>query len=107
VKQEPVYTVAIAKAKPGKEAELEKLISELVKSTHQETGCLTYRFHKSLTNPNVFIAFEKWATKEALDSHLQTPHVGKALQKKEELMESIEIIPMSGLNFGNPSKESL
>src|SRR5438128_1909016 len=70
-----VTVLARAKAKPGREAELEQAMRAVVMPTHQEAGCLRYTVHRSLVDPSVFITVEHWTSKEAIDGHFATGHV--------------------------------
>lgn len=51
-------------------AELKKLIAP----TLLEEGCLGYDLHQDNNNPALFLFFENWASKAALDQHMQTAH---------------------------------
>lgn len=70
-----LVVVAEAKAKPGKADELRSRLQSLLAPTRAEQGCVTYNMHESLEEPGRFLAFEHWKSKEALDEHLQTPHL--------------------------------
>ena len=67
--------MARAKAKPGREAELEQAMRAVVVPTHQESGCLRYALHRSLLDPSIFMIVEHWTSKEAVDQHFATAHV--------------------------------
>ena len=67
--------MARAKAKPGREAELEQAMRAIVVPTHQESGCLRYALHRSLLDPSIFMTVEHWTAKEAVDQHFATAHV--------------------------------
>ena len=89
-----INVVATIKAKAGKEKELENVLTSLVMETHKEPGCLTYALHRSVNNAATFIFVEKWASETALNSHLQSPHIAKAMAQKEALIESLDIAPL-------------
>jgi len=78
--------VARAKAKPGREAELEQAMRAVVIPTHQEAGCLRYAVHRSLLDPSIFMTIEHWTSKEAVDQHFATAHVQALLKKVPELL---------------------
>lgn len=81
-----VTVLARAKAKPGREAELEQAMRAVVIPTHQEAGCLRYTVHRSLVDPSVFITVEHWTTKEAIDEHFATGHVQTLLKHAPDLL---------------------
>ena len=78
--------MARAKAKPGREAELEQAMRAVVTPTHQEAGCLRYTVHRSVIDPSEFATIERWISKEAVDQHFATPHVQALLKKVPDLL---------------------
>lgn len=58
----------------GQEAAFERLIAPLVRATRAERGCRVYRVYASLETPLERMFVEEWASREALESHFQTPH---------------------------------
>ncbi len=50
---------------------------EQIVETRKEPGCIAYDFYESQTEPNTFVFNERWASKEAIDFHFQTPHIKK------------------------------
>ncbi|MBZ0137788.1 MAG: antibiotic biosynthesis monooxygenase [Planctomycetes bacterium] len=67
--------VAKVRAKTGREAEVESELSKLVAATRKENGCLNYDLHRSQTEPNVFLFYENWTDRAALDAHAASPHM--------------------------------
>ena len=45
------------------------------RATQQEEGCLSYRFHADLEDPNTFFLFEEWESQEHLNAHFKTEHM--------------------------------
>jgi quinol monooxygenase YgiN len=78
--------MARAKAKPGREAELEQAMRAVVAPTHQEAGCVRYTVHRSVIDPSEFVTIESWTSKEAVDHHFATPHVQALLKKVPDLL---------------------
>jgi quinol monooxygenase YgiN len=78
--------VARVKAKPGREADLEREFRAVVGPTHSESGCLRYTLHRSLEDPTLFITIERWSSKEAIDKHFGTPHIQSLLKKAGDLL---------------------
>lgn len=97
--------VARAKAKPGKEKELEKELRAVVEPTHREAGCLRYALHRSTQDPGLLIMIERWASRETWDRHFATPHIQKLLEKIPDLIVSPpEISVLESLPEGEPDK---
>ena len=73
-KGQKMIIVAKLKAKSGKEAETEKVLTEMVAKVKGEEGTLSYTLHRLKKDPSVFMFYEKYKNKDALDSHASTPH---------------------------------
>ena len=82
----PVTVVAVLKAKPGKEEDLRSALLGLVEPTRAENGCLQYDLHVSTEAPGEFVFYENWASRAALDEHMQTPHLTAVAGRVDELM---------------------
>jgi len=72
-----VVVIATAKAKPGKESELERALREVAKPTRQQSGCVRFSLYRSEDDRGVIVAVERWKTKADHDRHLQGPHFQK------------------------------
>jgi quinol monooxygenase YgiN len=103
-----VTVIARAKAKTGKERELEQELRAVVSPTHEETGCLRYALHRSMEDPASFMVIERWTSKQALDQHLSTPHVQTLFKKVPSLVAAPpEISVFELLPEGLPEKSRL
>lgn len=71
--------VAIIPAKPETEDAVRAALQALVVETRQQEGCLAYDLFESSSSPDTFVMVERWASQEALDQHLASPHVAEAL----------------------------
>ena len=80
-----ITVVATFEAKPGQEAKLREALLGLLAPTRREAGCLNYDLHQSPEEPAKFLFHENWASKEALDAHLKSPHVAVLLPRVDEL----------------------
>lgn len=69
-----ITITAKIKAKKGNEAELEAALTALVKKVNAEEGTLEYVLNKSLKDPCVFMVFEVYKDKAALDHHGSTDY---------------------------------
>ncbi len=52
-------------------AELEKLIP----ITRAEAGCIQYDLHQDNENPNYFMFYENWESRELWQTHMQAQHL--------------------------------
>ena len=71
--------IASAKAKPGKEKDLENALREAAKPTRRQPGCMQFSLFRMQDNPQVIIGFERWSSKTDHDRHLQGAHIQKLM----------------------------
>ena len=103
-----VVVVGTFKAEPGKEAEALEAFKALVEPTHAEDGCILYALHRGTDDPSRLTFVERWASREALDAHLTTPHVAALLERAEALFgDSPDITVFEAVPGGEHSKGSL
>ena len=80
-----ITVVATFQARPGKETELKNALIGLVAPTRKEAGCINYDLHALPEDPAKFLFHENWASKAALDAHLQSAHIKALLPRVDEL----------------------
>jgi quinol monooxygenase YgiN len=85
MQNDAVRVVARVVAKSDKVEELRALLRGLLEPTRKERGCVTYELLQNKTDPTDFTFVEEWASDAAVDAHLQTPHVQRALAKLPDL----------------------
>lgn len=73
-------------AKPEKREELLRILSAQVAPTRAEAGCINYDFHSDTADPNVFVFYENFASREALDDHLKQPHLRPLTNRIDNLL---------------------
>ena len=83
---ETVRVVARITAQPDKIAELKSLLIGLIAPTRGERGCVSYQLCQSKDDPAEFVFIEEWASAQAIDSHMRTPHVQAAFAKAPSLL---------------------
>jgi quinol monooxygenase YgiN len=103
-----VVVVGSFNARPGKEAEAVQVFEALVEPTHREEGCILYALHQGADDRRRLAFIERWASRELLNTHLQSAHVKKALERVEELFgDSADIVVYQALPGGETEKGSL
>jgi quinol monooxygenase YgiN len=78
--------VATLVAKPEKRSELLDILLSQVAPSRAEAGCVNYDFHCDKEDPNVFVFYENWVNREALDRHLKEPHLHHLMARRDELL---------------------
>lgn len=80
--------VAFLRAKPGMEKELGMLLQSLVAPSRAEAACINYDVHQSDDDPTLFVMYENWTSRAALDAHFGMPYLKAAAPVLRELLQS-------------------
>ncbi|MGQ9898464.1 MAG: putative quinol monooxygenase [Acidobacteriota bacterium] len=88
----PIVVLAHFRAKSEYVAKLRALLTDLIRATRREPGCLQYDLHVATDDPTAFVLIEQWASPAALEAHLAQPHTQKALRTASEwLAEPVQV----------------
>ncbi|EGR9012530.1 antibiotic biosynthesis monooxygenase [Vibrio parahaemolyticus] len=79
-----IHLVAEVKAYPDSKDQVVNLLAGLLEPTRQEEGCCQYELYLDQKVEGLFMFQEIWASQEALDKHLQSPHMAMFLETLEE-----------------------
>ncbi len=95
-----MYTIiGTVTARPETREELATLLAAQVAPTRAEEGCINYDFHVDATNPCVFVFYENWTSRAALDAHLAMPHLQPLFSQLDRLLAcQVEIRPLTMLS---------
>jgi quinol monooxygenase YgiN len=100
-----VVVVAIVTAAEGKSAQAEALVRTIIPPTHAEDGCITFALHRDLDNPGTLILVERWTSREALDRHLATEHLGAFRAQMPSVAGApVQVMVMEALPEGDAIK---
>ena len=86
-----------AKARPEKAEAFEALFRAYVEPSRAEPGCIEYHMLRDKEDPSLFVFYEIWASKDALDVHSALPHMKDFAEKRMEYLErdfDIQLIDM-------------
>ena len=83
-----VHVLARFAARPGKEDALKAVLLALIPPTRRELGCYQYDLLINNTDPRQLCFVERWDDNAALDQHLETQHLKKALDQMQDLVET-------------------
>ena len=79
-------------AKPERREELLGILLAQVPPTRAEAGCISYDFHCDSKDPNVFVFYENFVSRQALDEHLKMPYLKPLFAHLDELLaKSVDI----------------
>ena len=60
----------------GEIARLAPAFEKNIAATRAEPGCAAYSYAVDLLDPNLLHVAEEWSGEEAVDAHMQAPHMG-------------------------------
>lgn len=87
--------VATIVANPGSvdlvRAELEKLVP----ITRAEDGCLQYDLHNDNEDPNRFLFYETWTSRELWQAHMNAPHLAAYMKATEGAVAEFTLYEMT------------
>ena len=79
--------VAHLRAQGGKGAQLGEALMGLIEPTRAEPGNISYQLLASLDDERDFTFIEEYRDGDALDAHMNTPHVQAAMAAMPELVD--------------------
>jgi quinol monooxygenase YgiN len=95
-----MYTIlGTVTARPETRDELATLLQAQVAPTRAEPGCINYDFHVDAADPCVFVFYENWTSRAALDVHLAMPHLRPLFSQLDRLLaRPVDIRPLTMLS---------
>lgn len=95
-----MYTIiGTVTARPETSDELHALLQAQVAPTRAEAGCINYDFHVDAADPCVFVFYENWTDRAALDAHLAMPHLQPLFLQLDRLLACpVDIRPLTMLS---------
>ncbi len=86
-----VVEVAWYRARAGAAEAVIAAMREAAARAGEEPGCLAYRFHQSVDDPDAFLVYEAYVDEAAMEAHLETAHFREIVQGRvNPLLESRE-----------------
>lgn len=70
---------------PAKRDKAIEVVTTCMEATRAEEGCESYAFSGDLNDPGRFYVSEQWASQEAMDTHMQTPHLAALMGAMGEI----------------------
>lgn len=83
----PVAVYGFARAKAGKERELEEAIRAIIPAVRAEQGYEQYAVHTTEEAPGAFAFYERWSSGKDIARHVQQPHMQDYFGKLGDLVE--------------------
>lgn len=103
-----IVVTVLFRAQPGREADAEAAFAEVMPPTHAEEGCVRFALHRVAGEPGRYLLVERWATREALDQHIATPHIAAFRARGADIWaEPPQLTVADPLPVGDPAKATL
>lgn len=90
--QNKLYVTAQVTTHQDNVKKVAKLLSQLANHSMAESGCIHYQILQSAEQPNVFMTFETWESKQAEQLHWEMEHLKSTLSELTPLLLSDAII---------------
>lgn len=78
--------IARLTAKPDTANTLGEALRGLIAPTLKEEGALEYRLHRDADDPNVWILYESWRSRDDLDAHFERPYTKALMSRFPDLL---------------------
>ena len=91
--------IATITVKPEYYAAFQPILKKLVEESRKEAGCIHYELNQSISNPNVYVVIESWASQAAIDSHNATPHFVEFATFAKDHVDGLDICVAKPVNF--------
>ncbi|MCX8656629.1 antibiotic biosynthesis monooxygenase [Gilliamella sp. B2894] len=75
------------------------IFKKLVEASRKEADCIHYELNQSITDPNVYVVIETWASQAAIDRHNATPHFVEFATFAKRHVEGLEICVVKPVNL--------
>jgi len=76
------------------DGEIERLKPDFaanIAATRGEAGCAAYAYSVDVADPNLLHVAEEWSSEEAIDAHMQSPHMGALFAALGHSVASIRV----------------
>ena len=70
-------------AKSEKRALVKSELLKLIDATRAEEGCINYNLHQDNENPDLFLFYENWESRELWQQHMKNDHLTQYMKATE------------------------
>lgn len=92
---QPLTIVARIEAKPNSVEQVKSELIKLIEPTRKEKGCIQYDLHQDNQQPEIFLFFENWESRELWQDHMKSQHLHAFKQATESIVKSTVINEMT------------
>ena len=87
--------VAKIEAKPESIELVKAELLKLIEPTRKEAGCIQYDLHQDNTNPEVFVFYENWESRELWQAHMNNDHLKAYMEATEGAVANFTLNEMA------------
>lgn len=87
--------VAKILAKEEKRDLVKSELLKLIDTTRKEEGCINYDLHQDNENPNLFLFFENWMSRDLWQKHMKNVHLTEYMKATEGAVEDFVLNEMT------------
>lgn len=87
--------IANIKANPDKVELVQAELKKLIPVTRAEQGCLQYDLHQDNENPEHFLFYENWESRELWQTHMNAPHLAAFMAATEGAIAEFSLNEMT------------
>lgn len=90
-----ISIVAKILAKEGKREFVKNELIKLSGLSKSDEGCINYDLHQDNENPKLFVVYENWENKDALQKHASSKHFVNYVELTKEAVEEFIVHEMT------------
>lgn len=87
--------VAKILAKEEKRDLVKSELLKLISITRAEEGCINYDLHQDNEDPNLFLFYENWESRELWQNHMENEHLKQYMKATDGAVEEFVLNEMS------------
>ena len=90
--------VARILAKTEKRELVKSELLKLIEITRAEEGCINYDLHQDNEDPNLFLFYENWTSRELWQKHMNNSHLAAYMEATEGAVAEFTLNEMTVIN---------
>jgi len=87
--------VATILVKEGKRDFVKSELLKLIPITRAEAGCINYDLHQDNENPNLFLFYENWESRDLWQTHMDNDHLKAYIEATDGAVEEFVLHEMT------------
>ncbi|HEY0871190.1 MAG TPA: putative quinol monooxygenase [Acidothermaceae bacterium] len=85
-KKTDVIVLATARAKPGKESDLEDALRECAGPTREQAGCVQFFLLRAADDKSTIVGYERWVSEADHQRHLKGAHIQRLMARMADIL---------------------